>query len=207
MTAAHEGHINTVRSLLDEPGIDIDAKILEGHTALDLACFEGELEVAKLLVAAGARVNPQASNERGALVSAAIGGHLQVVKYLVEEAGADVRWVDPDGMTALMLAADNDDVGVVRYLLGRSGVEIDAKSVEGKTALDFACGNGYLKAAKQLVAAGARVNPQAGEKGGPLHSAVIEGHLECSSLFKVKAIPNLGREPLRETIRTVPTKS
>jgi ankyrin repeat protein len=40
-----------------------------------------------------------------------------------------------------------------------------------------------------------------------VHIACQAGHLECSSLFKVRAVPNLGREPLRETLRSVPTKS
>jgi ankyrin repeat protein len=40
-----------------------------------------------------------------------------------------------------------------------------------------------------------------------LHCAAHSDHEECSSLFKVRAVPNLGREPLRETLRSVPTKS
>jgi ankyrin repeat protein len=60
MTAAVIGRVDTVRYLLDKPGIDINAKDAEGYTALAVACINGHLEVAKLLVAAGARVKPQA---------------------------------------------------------------------------------------------------------------------------------------------------
>jgi ankyrin repeat protein len=77
------------------------------------------LEVVKLLVAAGARVNPQASDEWGPLVSAAYGGNLQVVSYLVEEAGTDVRRAGPDGKTAVMVAVEKGHVDIVEYLRER----------------------------------------------------------------------------------------
>jgi ankyrin repeat protein len=178
MTAAVHGHIDTVRSLLDKPGIEIDAKNPKGATALDGACFNGRLKVVKLLVAAGARVNPQASNDWVPLVSAASGGQLQVVKYLVEEAGADVRWADRDGKTALMYAAWKGHVDVVDYLRGRQDINIDARSEKGHTALDLACDNGHLEVVKVLGAAGARVNPQAKNEWGPLVSAAFKGHLQ-----------------------------
>jgi ankyrin repeat protein len=142
------GHVDTVRSLLDKPGIDIDEKTAEGHTALDIGCLNGHLEVAKLLVAAGARVNPQASDEAGALLSAAYGGQLEVVKYLVEEAGADVRSTDHIGTTALIWGAHGGHVEVVDYLLCSQDIDIHAQTAEGSTALAVACINGHLEVAK-----------------------------------------------------------
>jgi ankyrin repeat protein len=132
----------------------------------------------KLLVAAGATVNPQVSNEWGPLVSAASGGHLQVVKYLVGEAGADVRLAAPDGNTPLMWAARQGHVDVVEYLLCRQDINIDAKNAKGATALDAACAQGHLEVVKLLVAAGAMVNPQHSNEWGPLVSAALGGHLQ-----------------------------
>jgi ankyrin repeat protein len=178
MTAAVQGHVDTVRSLLDKPGIDIDAQSAVGNTALDYACFNRQLEVAKLLVAAGARVNPQASNDGGALVSAVIGGSLQLVKYLVEEARADVQCAGPKGSTLFMHAAHGGHVDVVEYLLGRQDIDIDAKTPEGYTALDLACLHCQSKVVKRLVAAGARINAQASNEWGPLLSAAVGGSLQ-----------------------------
>jgi ankyrin repeat protein len=178
MWAAHEGHINTVRSLLDMPGIDINAKIASGYTALGYACFRGQLEVAKVLVAAGARVTAQGSNEWGALLSAAWGGRLQVVKYLVEEAGADVRCADPGGKTPFMVAAAEGYVDVVDYLRDRPGIDINTKADDGCTALAYACGSGHLKVAKLLVKAGANVDPQGSDEWGALALAASGGHLQ-----------------------------
>jgi ankyrin repeat protein len=183
MTAAMKGHVDTVRSLLDKPDVDIDAKTANGLTALSFASLSGHLEVVKLLVAAGGRVNPQGSNEWGPLMAAASGGSLQVVKYLVEEAGADVQCTDPNGMTLFMCAAGGGDIDVVEYLRGRQDIDIDAKTATGHTALDLACGKGHLKVVKLLVAAGARVNPQARNELGALESAVLGGRCMSSSIW------------------------
>jgi hypothetical protein len=75
------------------------------------------------------------------------------------------------------------------------------------TLLMLAASKGHIDIARLLVWSGAKVDQRNPKGRTALMHACIAGHDECSSLFKVKAIPNLGREPLRETIRTVPTKS
>jgi ankyrin repeat protein len=105
-----------VEYLLCRRDTNIAAKGDDGHTAFELACFRGHLEVAKLLVAAGARVNPQHGKRWGPLGLAAFGGQLQVVKYLVEQAGADVRWAYPDGSTPLKMADFRGHADVAEYL-------------------------------------------------------------------------------------------
>jgi ankyrin repeat protein len=116
MLAAGKGHVDVVNYLLCRQDIDINAHTVEGSTALGFACGSGHLEMAKLLVAAGARVDPQHGKKWKPLGSAAMGGSLQVVKYLVEEAGADVRWVDPDGLRNLMMTADEGHADIAEYL-------------------------------------------------------------------------------------------
>jgi ankyrin repeat protein len=123
MWAAREGHDDIVKYLLSMQ--DVDTKTPTGETALNCACRRTYFSVVKLLVKAGAKVDPQGSDEWGPLVSAAFGGSLHVVKYLVEEAGADVRRADPDGMTALMMAENKGHVRIVEYLRERQVNAID----------------------------------------------------------------------------------
>jgi ankyrin repeat protein len=178
MLAAETGRADMVKYLLGRPSIDVDQTTFTGRRALIIACVHGYLEVAKLLVGAGARVNPQSSSEWGPLLQAISGGHLQLVKYLVEEAGADMQRVGPHGITLLMVAVGGDHADIVEYLLGRPGIDVDEVGMNGERALIRACANGKLEVVKLLVAAGARIETQTGEELGPLIKAAFHGHLE-----------------------------
>jgi ankyrin repeat protein len=166
-----------VEYLLGRPGINLDARAGRGDTAISIACGRGHLEVVKVLFGAGARIDPLTSGEIGALESAIVQGHLQAIKYLVEEAGADVQRAGFREYNALAEAASRGRANIVAYLLDRPGVDINAKTV-GMTALDAACLNGCLETVKLLVAAGARVDPLPGDSIGALAATVSAGHLE-----------------------------
>jgi ankyrin repeat protein len=176
MLAAGKGHAEIAKYLLGRPRVNVDAKTNTGQRAINCACHFGNLEVVKLLMAAGARVEWQASDETGALASAALGGHLQVVKYLVEECGADASRADPSGATPLTFAANQGHVEIVKYLLVRPGIIVNAKD-EREMAIKCACRHGHLEVVKLLVAAGARVDCQPSDETGALASAVLGAHL------------------------------
>jgi ankyrin repeat protein len=91
MVAAEKGHAAIVKYLLSKPSTDINAKAPEGGRAIDFACRMGHLEVVKILVGAGSRIEADTTNEWSPLVAAIVGGDLALVKHLVEEAGVDVQ--------------------------------------------------------------------------------------------------------------------
>jgi ankyrin repeat protein len=192
MLAAEKGHAHIVQYLVSRRVINIDAETISGHRALDLACRKGHLEVVKVMVAAGARVNLQTSDKVMPLGEAVIGGHLHVVKYLVEEAGADENRGTADGMTPLMWAADKNQADIMAYLLGRPGIDIMAKTAKGDTALVLAS-QGNLEVVKLLVAAGARVDPQSSNEVGALASASVTGHLHVVKYLVEEAGADVGR--------------
>ena len=53
-----------------------------------------------------------------AVYLAAQGGHLEVLQYLVMEAGASTRIMAYDGMTCLHAAAQHGHLDVIRWLVG-----------------------------------------------------------------------------------------
>jgi len=67
------------------------------------------------------------------------GGMLAAVKYLIEEAGADVNATDHEGNTALHNAAARGDVEMIQYLVSK-GANVQAVNREGKTTADMANG-------------------------------------------------------------------
>jgi ankyrin repeat protein len=178
MWAVDEGHIEMVEYLLSRPATDVNAKTTEKDGALTFACRKGRVEMMKLLVGAGARVKAESSDELGLVAQAVVWGKLQVVKYLVEEAGADENYRDGGGWTPLMVAADAGQAAVMQYLLDRPCINIDAENERGTKAIDMACRKGHVEVVKLLVAAGARVHPQDSDATGALLQAVRGGKLD-----------------------------
>ena len=172
--AAFLGQLARVRELLAE-GVSPDQTDEYGCSAIGRACGGGHWEIARVLIRAGAVVDsPEADRWRpihgaaaggdldlvkqlagvgvdvsGALDQAAIEGQVHVVRWLVEEASADVdESVDGDGLTPLLNAAEAGQTEVVRELI-RLGADC-RQTYEGESAADIAAGMGFEDLAAEL---------------------------------------------------------
>ena len=88
-----------------------------------LATIEaGDVAALTRLVASG-KVSVNGKRDRTSLHLAAALGHLEMVRYLVEEAGADPRVQNDQEMTPLDLATVNGHLEVVRYLIEERGMD------------------------------------------------------------------------------------
>ena len=98
-----------------ESGVDVNAPIAGciGTNALYAAAWTGRVEAIRWLLANGAGVNYRASGGT-VLMRAAIHGHLDAVKALVE-AGANPD-ADIDGLTAADLVKGTEHEDVFNYL-------------------------------------------------------------------------------------------
>ena len=130
--AAMQGDRDQVRALLQQK-VDVDAPQGDGTTALHWAAFKSDVEMVKMLIAAGANARA-ITREEGLtpLFMACTNGNAQIVDLLLR-AGADPNAANANGTTALMTAAASGSVDAVKVLLDH-GADINAKeSVHGHT--------------------------------------------------------------------------
>jgi uncharacterized protein len=135
--AAMQGNRQAVKALLAQK-VDIDSSQGDGTTALHWAAFRDDLEMAKMLIQAGANVRVTTRDgEITPLFMACTNGSPAMVELLVK-AGADVNGVKANGTTPLMTAAASGSADAVKILLDH-GASVNAKeTAHGQTALMFA---------------------------------------------------------------------
>jgi len=73
-----------------------------------------------------------------------------MVKYLIEEHGADVNTVAKGGFTALLYAAKGSNIDIVKYLIEDHGADVNAVDENGYTALMKATEGGHSDIAEYL---------------------------------------------------------
>jgi ankyrin len=156
--AAMNRDTQAVRSAL-KLHADVNAAQPDGTTALDWAARWDDVEMADLLIGAGANV--KARNRFGAtpLSLACTNGSAAMIERLVK-AGEDPNAVVSDvGDTALMLAARTGKPDALKALLD-AGADPNKTNTEGQTALMWAAAEKNAAAVKTLLERGADVNAQ-----------------------------------------------
>ena len=118
---------------------DINAKDVNGDTALIFAVKKPivNVDILKMLINAGVDLNAQNNDGATALIWAAILNHKEVVKILIDS-GADlnVQLQPIPGSTALVLAVAKNHKEIVEMLI-KSGANLNIRNRNGKTALDI----------------------------------------------------------------------
>jgi ankyrin repeat protein len=148
--AAVIGNVEVARTLLSSDRASVDDHGPDGYTALHLAAYFGQLEVARLLLGRGADPNAVALNESRVtpLHSAVAAKHRDTASLLLA-LGASPNSVQHGGWTPLHAAARDGDEVIVDMLLLR-GADATRKSDYGKTAIDLAEESGHGALAKLL---------------------------------------------------------
>ncbi len=152
--AAMRDDVAAVRALLAD-GADVNAPRGDGMTGLHWAALNGNAEIARLLIGAGADLD--AATRIGAHTPLHVAGREgsgEIVAVLAD-AGANVAAVTGTGATPLHFAAASGDVVAVTALIDH-GAPVDAAEPEwGQTPLMFAAAMGRTEAVLALMDAGA----------------------------------------------------
>jgi ankyrin repeat protein len=153
MLATYGRHVAALRALLDA-GANVDAQDADLDDPFLYAGREGLLDI--LVVANEAEADPTVTNRYGgvALIPASERGHVEIVRYLLNETDIDVDHVNNLGWTALLEAVILGDGGLAHQeivrLLVAAGARTDLADRDGVTPLEHARSRGYDEIAALL---------------------------------------------------------
>jgi ankyrin len=154
--AAMERNATAVRALLAEK-VDVNAPGVDGTPALHWAVRVDDLDMASVLLGAGA--DATLANRYGVapLAIAASNGNAAMLRLLLD-AGADANSTDPAGETVLMIAARVGTPDAVTLLLDRGAAVDGTDRTYQQTPLMVAVREGHADIIRLLIDRGANVN-------------------------------------------------
>jgi uncharacterized protein len=143
------GHLDLLESFLRDTST-VNSKSSDGFTALHFACFFGQPEAVRLLIAAGGHVNVVAANPMQVmpLHSAASALNLEAARLLLEH-GASVNARQHGGWAPIHAAAQNGDRAMVELLLHHHA-DPKLSNDDGKTPAIIAREKGHNEIAALL---------------------------------------------------------
>ena len=187
--AAGGGYDDLLRKLL-EAGADPLTEDAGGMAPLAAAAQSGMAEAVRLCLAAApggaaAAAKRQLNDERTALFSAALGGHAEAMRVLLD-AGADANQAEKEE-APLHVAAERPvpGGGAAAAREGRGGGR-EGRGDTGWTPLMLACDTGHLEAARLLLEKGAAVDAKNDNGTTALMFACQNGHVEAARLLLEK---------------------
>lgn len=181
IAASFAGHAEVTAALV-AAGAELDARNIQGRTALHLAADQDHAAIVDALLRAGADADLQDFHGHTALHLAAWQDHRASLDVLLE-AGVDRELRDINGDTALGVAATEPVPAIVRRLLD-AGADLEACNEYGHTPLLRAAMEGQAEIVGVLLAAGA--DPRHRDRAGRSARdwAEAEGHHRVVSMHR-----------------------
>ena len=140
---------------LDGPSVFDDADnvhmvLSRGLEPLDIAALFGHMSLVRKLISKDANPRHLSLNGSTLLHHAAFGGHLEIVRWLVEEIGLPLDAAEKDGITPLLWALNQGHEEVAAYLVAR-GARMDIVTKDGWDALTETIRGGRLSMVRRLL--------------------------------------------------------
>jgi len=142
--------------------INVNGKDAAGNMPLHTASATGKIDIVRLLVEKGAKIDVPDYDMKTPLHRAVESGNLETVEYILGRGGS-VRAKALGDITPLHDNAMQGNSRITELLLGKQA-EMSAKTDMGDTPLHYAAENGHLEVVRVLVEKGADIN--AGNNNG-----------------------------------------
>ncbi|XP_048247158.1 ankyrin repeat domain-containing protein 50-like [Haliotis rufescens] len=177
------GNMDIVKYVfLREPTL-INRQRSDGRTALMWAASRGNTTVFEYLLDRKATPSLDDNDGNNILHYACYGGHIDIVKCVIDQTTLNINTSDLLGRTALMIAATYGHKEVFDLLVGKDSDDISHKDKEGNNILHAACRGGHVEMVKHILSQGlVDINSQGQEGKTPLLLAV---HWEQGAVFNL----------------------
>ena len=186
--AAFVGHLDLCKALVEMQNFNLDMADDDGWTAFHFAARKGSDELIAYFIDMGSNVHLETNDRKNCLHIAALYGHLNLCKILVEKHYFDVHSTDDDGWAALHYSARHGTYSLITYFVDM-GADIFLKTKDGKNCLHIAVLYGHSKLCKTLKSRH-NFDIHAADNDGwtALHHSVRNGSHELVNCFtKIEA--------------------
>ncbi|BET37090.1 ankyrin repeat domain-containing protein [Wolbachia pipientis] len=170
--------LELIKCLINQPGLDVNVRGLNGKTPLHCAIEFDELSMVDLLLTKK-NINPFVEDNEGktSLDYAKEGKKAEILQALINNKYGS----EQDNL--LHLAAMIGEVNAVRYLIGK-GVDVNVRNALHHTPLHLAAGIGHAEVVKILIREGnAEIDVFDVRNQTPMHYAVNNKKLEIVKLL------------------------
>ncbi len=182
--AAQDGDLELVKSMIEKKGMDVNQRLINQQTALIVATYNGQVDVAGYLLKKGADVSLRNKWNNAALHDTGLKDRVKLAHLLIKF-GADVNQKGQNGYTPLHHACQEQNANVAKVFID-NGADVNARDDYGQPPIMIVSWNGNIEIMQALVDHGADVN-FAGEDGySVLHSLSRNGRNEALSIVLAK---------------------
>ncbi|KAJ3217992.1 hypothetical protein HDU67_006892 [Dinochytrium kinnereticum] len=178
-SAANSGHIDAVKALVEAGHADLECRNDDGSTPLFLAAMNNHLEVVKYLITNGADPNALTNMHLTPLHAAASLGFIEIVSFLIREAGVALHMASSHGWTPLHAGCFSGHLEVVKVLYDCGLRNVEAKTDDGCTPLYLAASKNYVDIMEYLKSIGCSKDVVSKKGWTPLMAAAAGGHLQA----------------------------
>ncbi|XP_007252465.3 ankyrin repeat domain-containing protein 16 [Astyanax mexicanus] len=202
--AARHGHLEVLRYLVEDVGMDIELYNSDYKRALHEAASMSHEQCVQYLIHRGAKIDTLKKADWTPLMMACTRRNLEVIKLLLDH-GADPTIRNKDGWNSFHIACREGDAAVIEHLLLVKPEVWRTESKTRRTPLHTAAMHGCLEVVSILLE---RCSYKSDEKDScgvtPFMDAVRNGHLAVAKLLLEKhqasptAVDILGAQPLHQ---------
>ena len=148
--ASHHGHLNLCKILINKYEFDLHMADNDRLTSLHYSAKIGSYDLVKFLADKGADIHLKTITGFNCLHLAAISGHLNLCRKLINKHNFDVNMTNNEGLTALHCCAHNGSYELFKFFVD-NGADIDLETNTGFNCLHIAASNGHLNLCKKLI--------------------------------------------------------